>query len=399
MKVLFVHSVRFVRTPDGRVFAEGQFSYEGWTRYLKYFDELTVAGRMSERTTVPEKWNLSSGPRVTFIGTPDDHGQRLKQLQQGEARSILKKAVANCDAVIVRQSQLGWVAAQQARRAGVPWAVEVVCNSWDSYWNYGALAAKLYAPVAEWKSRYWIKRAGFAIYVTQEYLQRRYPCRGFSCGVSDVEVGSETDVPNGVEKKITRWKTRDKDGAKPFIVGLIGDLFHRGKGLHVAMRAMRRLRDQGILVHLRVLGSGPQDGWLSEARQIGVEDLLFLNGSLPSGGPVKQWLDDLDIYIQPSFTEGLPRALIEAMSRGLPALGSKVAGIPELLASECLHRPGDDKTLAQQLARMVQDSSWRLQQAQRNWDEAQNFCGNRLQARRDAFWNQFSEYVMKIRKN
>ena len=49
-------------------------------------------------------------------------------------------------------------------------------------------------------------------------------------------------------------------------------------------------------------------------------------------------MDTLDLYIQPSNTEGLPRALIEAMSRGCPCVGSDAGGIPELLASPCIFK-------------------------------------------------------------
>ena len=45
-------------------------------------------------------------------------------------------------------------------------------------------------------------------------------------------------------------------------------------------------------------------------------------------------LDECDIYLQPSLQEGLPRSVIEAMSRGCACIGAATAGIPELLESE-----------------------------------------------------------------
>ena len=53
---------------------------------------------------------------------------------------------------------------------------------------------------------------------------------------------------------------------------------------------------------------------------------------------VLQWMDTLDLYIQPSNTEGLPRSLIEAMSRGCPCVGSDAGGIPELLDPSCIFK-------------------------------------------------------------
>jgi glycosyltransferase involved in cell wall biosynthesis len=397
MKTLFVHSARFVRTPEGDVFSTGQFPYRRWMRYLKHFDELTVICRISDCAEVPARWDLSSGPCVAFSGTPDDHGKPLMQLRNGPKLQIIRREMLDCDAVIVRQSDLGWLAAREAERRGIPWAVEVVGDAWDAYWNYGTLLGKLYAPVAWWNSRRWIRQAEFAIYVTREYLQKQYPCRGFSYGVSDVEIKPVS--PSVLEQRIMRWRAGQPGLSKTLTIGLIGSLSNRYKGLHVALRALRRLASQGMPLRLHVLGDGKLNDWRQEAKCLGVADLLHLDGCLPSGEPVMQWLDGLGIYIQPSFQEGLPRGLIEAMSRGLPALGSTCGGIPELLPKECLHRPGDDKTLAVQLARMVRDHSWRIQQAQRNFSEAKNYYADRVEAKRDEFWHQFVAHVKKRKQS
>lgn len=393
MKTLFVHSSRFVRTPGGHVFSNSVFPYQHWARYLKHFDELRVVCRMSDRSEVPEKWNLSSGPRVTFAGTLDDHGKPLMQLQCEAKLKIIRKEMDDCHAVIVRQSDLGWLAAGEAQRRGIPWAVEVVGDAWDAYWNYGTLLGKLYAPVAWWNSHYWIGRTNFAIYVTQKYLQGKYPCRGLFCGVSDVQISPV--LASIAEQRIARWSADRSGLSKALSVGMIGSLVNRYKGLHIALRALRRLKDEGMSFELHVLGDGKLDDWRQEAEKLGVSDLLHLDGILPSGDPVLRWLDALDIYIQPSLTEGLPRALIEAMSRGLPALGSSCGGIPELLPQECLHGPGDDKMLAAQLRRMVQDKAWRIQQAERNFKVAKNYYMTEIETRRDAFWGQFADEVKR----
>ena len=50
-------------------------------------------------------------------------------------------------------------------------------------------------------------------------------------------------------------------------------------------------------------------------------------------------LDDANLFVLASRTEGLPRAVIEAMARGLPCVGTRVGGIPELLDSRALCDP------------------------------------------------------------
>ena len=115
-------------------------------------------------------------------------------------------------------------------------------------------------------------------------------------------------------------------------------------------------------------------------------------GTLASGTAVNQWLDDIDLYIQPSLTEGLPRALIEAMSRGCPALGSGAGGIPELLAPECIHKPGDSATLAKMLETAIQDKDWQKSQAARNFREAAAYDSKVLDDIRREFWLDFAGY-------
>ena len=83
------------------------------------------------------------------------------------------------------------------------------------------------------------------------------------------------------------------------------------------------------------------------------------------------------------------------MSRGLPALGSSCGGIPELLQAECLHRPGDWRTLAEQWARMMRDPVWRGQQAERNFREARKYYPDQVGAQRDAFWSRFAAVAQK----
>ncbi len=395
MIALFVDSNRFVRAQDGTVFSDGQFPYRRWKRYLKHFDGLVVICRMSDSLSAPSTWNLSSGPRVTFVGTPDDHGKPLRQLQTHLSRKIIRQQMKKVDAVIIRQSALGWLAAEEAERRRVPWAVEVVNDDWNAYWHYGSFLGKLYAPIAWHGSRYWIGKSRFAIYVSRTYLQRLYPCRGLSFGVSDADI-QEVAVAV-LEHKMARWNSEQSVCPKRPVVGMIGSLFNRYKGLHVALRALRRLKERGIRLELHVLGNGHLDVWRREAVKFGVSNILSLDGNLPSGEQVFQWLDGMDIYIQPSLTEGLPRSLIEAMSRGLPALGSRCGGILELLPEECLHRPGDDKTLSQQLERMVRNHSWRIEQARRNFHEAENYYNEYLEPLRDEFFQKFVSFVKRER--
>ena len=83
------------------------------------------------------------------------------------------------------------------------------------------------------------------------------------------------------------------------------------------------------------------------------------------------YLDNIDIYIQPSKQEGLPRAFIEAMSRGCPSLGSKVGGIPELLNSDCVFHKGSVHEICELLKTL--DTKRMLKEAKTNFEKSKEY--------------------------
>ena len=95
---------------------------------------------------------------------------------------------------------------------------------------------------------------------------------------------------------------------------------------------------------------------------------------------VFQYLDNVDIYIQPSKQEGLPRALVEAMSRGCPALGSKTGGIPELLNKDFIFQKGAVDEICALLERLDKETMY--EEAIRNFEKAKEFDRDLLERRR-----------------
>jgi glycosyltransferase involved in cell wall biosynthesis len=116
---------------------------------------------------------------------------------------------------------------------------------------------------------------------------------------------------------------------------------------------------------------------------------VHFDGVLPAGDAVNAWLDELDLYVQPSFQEGLPRGTLEAMSRGCPALASTAGGLPELLEPGSLHRPGDAERLGALIVRAASDRDWQLAQAERNFDVARRYSKPELDRVRSEFWGGF----------
>jgi glycosyltransferase involved in cell wall biosynthesis len=386
LKALFIHDHKFLIHPNGKVFSNGQFPYSVWQRYLKYFDELIVVGRslpLSDNN--PQNLNISSGPKVRFVFLPNLASASGIIRHKSEIKKKLQQLISSVDAVIARTSLLGEISYPIAEKTGTPWAAEVVSCSWDACWNYGNIQGKLIAPLAYYSQRQMLSHAKYAIYVTQNFLQRRYPCAGVTTGVSNVELPRAE--PYIIDQRIYKISNPEK----PLIFGIIGSLSCKYKGIQTAFSALKKIQNQLPDFELQILGGGDSKPWMRLAESLGVAQNVRFQGTLPAGKPVLEWLDSVDVYLQPSFQEGLPRSLAEATSRACPAIGSTAGGIPELLDPAVLHKPGDVDKLST-LIMESPDIQWRQSQAKKNFETSKKYTREILNIRRDAFWASFAEF-------
>jgi glycosyltransferase involved in cell wall biosynthesis len=117
------------------------------------------------------------------------------------------------------------------------------------------------------------------------------------------------------------------------------------------LRALPRLAG----AHVAIAGRGEEEGNLRAlATEIGVIERVHLLGLRDD---VDAILDAADVFVQPSRSEGLPLAVLEAMGHGLPVVATNVGGIPEAIEDEksgLLVPPGDPEALAGALAQVLE---------------------------------------------
>ena len=114
---------------------------------------------------------------------------------------------------------------------------------------------------------------------------------------------------------------------------------------------------------MHFVGGGPLEGdVIALATKLGISDRIVLHGKLSAGQKIFEFIDSLDLYLQFSKTEGLPRALIEAISRGCPSISSDVGGVHELLPADLLVRSMDVDGLAKLTPQKIQAlaQSWEM---------------------------------------
>jgi glycosyltransferase involved in cell wall biosynthesis len=103
------------------------------------------------------------------------------------------------------------------------------------------------------------------------------------------------------------------------------------KGLPVLFESLRLLGQQDYDYELTLVGDGDERKSLENlARQMGIADRLVFAG-FASQEKVKDYLMQTDVFILPSFAEGVPVSLMEAMACGVPVIATHVGGIAELI--------------------------------------------------------------------
>jgi glycosyltransferase involved in cell wall biosynthesis len=149
--------------------------------------------------------------------------------------------------------------------------------------------------------------------------------------------------------------------AEAFVVTCIARLMPQKGHIHL-LEAMARVIDRVPGARLMLAGDGPLWGELeSRSRRLGLNGQACFLGPVPRA-KLPELLAGTDVVVLASHWEGLPVALIEAMSAGKAIVASSVGGNPELVAdgeNGLIVPPGDSQGLAAALIHLAQDSELR----------------------------------------
>lgn len=139
------------------------------------------------------------------------------------------------------------------------------------------------------------------------------------------------------------------------------------KGHLILLHALKMLHNKGMQVELQIIGAGPFEAAIRrEGALLGLDDLITYAGELlPS--EVASALAGADIFCLPSFSEGLPVSVMEAMAIGVPVVSTWISGIPELAINDvtALTVPASNaEALAAALGKALRDKELRARLAQ-----------------------------------
>ena len=393
VKLLFVQGgTRVKRDESGNWYSDTNFNNAIWQRYKSYCDELIVLLRCENKIysqdEALEKFNPIDNRLVKLITVPDLY-RPLKNVINIELKKTIKKSIAEAvkaaDKVIIRSVNNFYTITtlKYCKCFKKPYLIEVAGACWEGFW-YHSLRGKFVAYKREHDCVKFLKDAPYAIYVTEEALQRRYPCNGKTLGCSDVELAPLNDKL--LKMRLEKIELRKPD--EKLILGTAAALDVKWKGQVTVFKALAEFKKKGCTnFEYQLIGAGNREYLLTEAKKLKIEDCVNIIGPLPHD-KVAQWLQQIDVYIQPSFQEGLCRSIVEAMSQACPVICSDVGGNYELVSTEALFKRGNIKEICEKL-QLFSDSVVLIRNAKQGFLRAKDFDKKILDNKRNEFYMDF----------
>jgi len=388
--IIFIHDHKFVNL-DKDYYSEGKFTNEVFVRYQVFNANIHVISRVIQSLNIS---NLNKIGNEYIYFKPVKGIDFLSIFTKNIITNIklINNELKKANAIIVRlPSFLGVFILILNIFYKKKYFIELVGDPKEALMTSRikiSFIFKLFVFIFTFFNSFFVKHADGVIYVTQYDLQKRYPTQRLESYASNVEINIQPlllDINQYKFKTINRIK-----------IGMIGSFNNKYKGIDTALKTIHLLKEWGYKVELHILGGGKlKDSYVQMAVELGILEQIYFDGSLLGGDAVINWLKDLDLYIQPSRSEGLPRALIEAMSVGLPAVATNVGGIPELLSNEFLIRSNDSQGLAEKIEILVSSQRLRYEQGRANYNKAKEYDARILRQRRTKFWRQAKAIVEK----
>ena len=381
MDLIFITECRFYKTQSGKYYADDMsYNNELWKRYLNNFEKVNVIARVFESNEVFDESLLVDTVNFLPIIGFDNIGSFLKNLSV--VRKQIKKYLDSSSVTIVRGAgPLGYISSVLCRKNNIKYGIEVIGDPYDVY-APGVIQHPL-RPILRKLFTYFqvnaVKHADAVIYVTKHSLQRRYPAskKAFSTFASDVFIDSSNLLKAPRKFKVGK------------IINLIsiGSLNQMYKSPDILIKAVKILSERGIESSLTWLGDGKYMNQMKDlVAELNINENVEFAGSV-SAIEVRKHLDNSDIFLLVSRTEGLPRAVVEAMARALPCIGTNVGGIPELLDSSVLVETESPEAIAEKIEYFLNNNDFVESQSKINLENANDYSFDKLDSKRKEFYN------------
>ena len=352
--------------------------YTFWQRYLGVFKTLTIFTRKPRSTFT--KGKPVNGKDISFIFCPFFHGiqEFIISIKQIYFSFLFLK---DSHSFILRVPGLvpftiGFLCILTKKH----FAMEVVADPFDVFSknSFQHFLRPIIRYLFTFSLQLLCQRASAISYVTEHSLQRRYPpnSKAYTATYSSIELKEDF-----FSKKVFLPTSQ----RYPTLINC-AMMQKKIKGQDIFLEIIYNLKLQGFYAKGILIGDGDYFSFFKQmASDFGIMNQVSFVGLLSNGKEVIHYLDKATFYISASRQEGLPRAVIEAMARGLPCLGSNVGGTSELLESSCICDL-NARDFSEKIISLWNNKKKLIQSSKRNKTVALNFLEKNLKSTRESFY-------------
>lgn len=203
-------------------------------------------------------------------------------------------------------------------------------------------------------------------------------------------------VGNGVDTSIFKNKKLNNNdefdaSVRPFRLIYVGRI-NSQKGLVDLIKAVAFLKKSNFNIECTLIGTGPFMSSLKKnIESLGLQNSFHFNGYVGSKELLNKYYNESDAFVLPSYYEGMPTSLMEAMACGLPCIATCVGGIPELIENEInglLISPGNCMEFANAISKIYKDKEY----SSKLGGNAEEFIG------RNYDWDLIAEKILNLYK-
>lgn len=215
------------------------------------------------------------------------------------------------------------LAAKQARKNGTK--VFYTAHGFHFYKDAPAINWLLYYPVEKWLSRY----TDVLITINKEDYERAKTFKaGRVCYVPGVGIDlKKFATSDELHKEKRSWLCKEFDIPEDAMILLSVGEVNKNKNHRVVIEALGKLKRKDI--YYVICGRGPlRDAYVSLAEQLNIGKQVILTGYRTD---VADFYKAADVFVFPSFREGLPVSVMEAMASGLPIIATSIRGSSDIV--------------------------------------------------------------------
>lgn len=390
MRLALTTNARLYKNPAGDYFTKSVYDYSFFRRYLEVFETVKLIAHV-EKLSEMETADMVrvNGENLVVFEVPFPHGKFDYIKKYKVINNALKGVLKDCDAVLLRIPDQLAFQVYESVKGRIPLAVEVTTHAWEFY-KKGNYKNSFFRPFLR---LYWdkmqrriCKRANGTAYVTKNYLQERYaPSIGeeyFTTFYTDTDIDQDwLSVPN-----------RDYKKKEKTLIHVSTSISGTAKGHKELLVAMGELIKKGYPLKLVLVGSGDLNTANKEiVKEYSLEKCIRKTGSLTKQQILAE-LRNADVFVFPSYVEGLPRVVVEAMATGLACVATDLPGIRELIEAEWLVPVKNSKLLEIKLQKLLNEE---LSEGVgfRNREISKEYQIEKIEEKRRAFYQRLKDMV------